>query len=141
MASEFLKRDEQSLAQRLQAEENRNRLAKVARDRDRALAHQNQNEGQMTIDGQEEGDEEATDTDNRSGATDIPGSKTIVIHPGSQNLRIGLASDPLPKTVPMVVARKSEQSESEEHAEEPRPKRRKVEGQGDQLGLEEWVSL
>ncbi|EPY53461.1 actin-like protein Arp8 [Schizosaccharomyces cryophilus OY26] len=33
-------------------------------------------------------------------------AKTVVIHVGSQNLRIGLASDHSPKTVPMVVARR-----------------------------------
>lgn len=53
------------------------------------------------------------------------GSKVIVIHPGSQNLRIGLANDPLPKTIPMVIARKWSTSESEEHDGEPRPKRLK----------------
>jgi len=95
----------------------------------------------MAVDGQEAGDDELPDTDVRSGIMEVPGSKTIVIHPGSQNLRIGLASDPLPKTVPMVVARKAEHSESEENAGEPKPKRRKVEGQGEQVCLEGWVSL
>jgi len=95
----------------------------------------------MAIDGQEADDDELPDTDLRSEATEIPGSKTIVIHPGSQNLRIGLANDPLPKTVPMVIARKAEQSESEADAGEPKPKRRKVESQVDQVGLEDWVSL
>ena len=58
---------------------------------------------------------------------DALGSKVIVIHPGSQNLRIGLASDALPKTVPMAIARKWEVSESEEEGGEPSPKRRKTE--------------
>jgi len=35
------------------------------------------------------------------------GSKVIVIHIGSRNLRIGLASDTFPHTVPMVIARPS----------------------------------
>jgi len=95
----------------------------------------------MAIDGPEAGDDEMPDSDLRSGATEIPGSKTIIIHPGSRNLRVGLASDPLPKTVPMVVARKAEQSESETGTGEPKPKRRKVEGQAEQVELEDWVGL
>jgi actin-related protein 8 len=58
--------------------------------------------------------------------TDI--SKLIVIHPGSQNLRIGLGSDALPKTIPMVIARKWKESECEEDGGEPSPKRLKLEG-------------
>lgn len=34
-----------------------------------------------------------------------PGNKTIVIHPGSTTLRIGLASDQAPLNIPFVVAR------------------------------------
>jgi len=34
------------------------------------------------------------------------GQDTLVINPGSRYLRIGLASDPLPKTVPHVIARR-----------------------------------
>lgn len=58
---------------------------------------------------------------------DALGSKVIVIHLGSQNLRIGLASDALPKTVPMVIARKWKLSESEEKGSESKPKRLKSE--------------
>lgn len=35
------------------------------------------------------------------------GSKVIVIHPGSRNLRIGLASETFPHSVPMVIVRPS----------------------------------
>ena len=52
------------------------------------------------------------------------GSKTIVIHVGSQNLRLGLATDALPKTVPMVLAKKAKRSEAE--GSEPIPKRLKL---------------
>lgn len=52
------------------------------------------------------------------------GSKVIVIHPGSQNLRIGLANDALPKSLPNVIARMSPKAEFEE--EERSPKRMKV---------------
>jgi actin-related protein 8 len=58
--------------------------------------------------------------------TEALGSKVIVIHVGSQNLRIGLASDALPKTVPMVIAKRSKRSESEEEGTEPKPKRLKM---------------
>jgi len=57
-------------------------------------------------------------------ASDNYGSKTIVIHVGSQNLRLGLATDALPKTVPMVIAKKAARSEAEDS--EPRPKRVKL---------------
>lgn len=35
-----------------------------------------------------------------------PGSKTLVIHPGSRWLKIGMASDVFPVSVPNVIARK-----------------------------------
>ena len=123
--SDYLKRDDQYLAFRLQNEENRNRMAKSAKDRDRALAMAKANdlgipEADTEIDGvtnMEDGAEDAQ--------VEAVGSKVIAIHVGSQNLRIGLASDALPKTVPMVIARKSNTSESED-AEEPTPKRVKL---------------
>lgn len=61
------------------------------------------------------------------------GSKTIVIHVGSQNLRLGFATDALPKTIPMVIARKSKKTEAEDS--EPSPKRIKL---GDDIPSEEW---
>lgn len=61
------------------------------------------------------------------------GSKTIVIHVGSQNLRLGLATDALPKTVPMVIARRSARTEAED--DEPVPKRLKLD---DDAPSEEW---
>ena len=57
------------------------------------------------------------------------GSKIIVIHPGSQNLRIGFASDALPKSIPNVIARRSEKAEFE--FEERCPKRVKLDEDGD----------
>ena len=47
-------------------------------------------------------DEESEDEE-----TEQTGSKVIVIHLGSRNLRIGLASQTFPHTVPMVIARPS----------------------------------
>jgi actin-related protein 8 len=95
-------------------------MAKTAKDRDRALA----------LGKQEQGDAEDGDTameDAEEAPTETAGSKVIVLHLGSQNLRIGLASDALPKTVPMVIARKSAKNESEDGVE-PRPKRVKLSG-------------
>ena len=97
-----------------------------AKDRDRALAQARPNdlpaaEPEIYMD-------DDVGMDDIGGALtgqDALGSKVIVIHPGSQNLRIGLASDALPKTVPMVIARKWKQSESEEDDGEPSPKRLK----------------
>ncbi|EED20539.1 chromatin remodeling complex subunit (Arp8), putative [Talaromyces stipitatus ATCC 10500] len=118
--TDYLKRDDQLLAYRLQNEEARNRMTKTAKDRDRALALGKQEQADTEADGDAvmEDAEEAVEAE-------TAGSKVIVLHLGSQNLRIGLASDALPKTVPMVIARKSTQNESEDGVE-PRPKRVKL---------------
>ena len=116
--TDYLKRDEQMLAFRSQKEEDRNRMIKQARDRDRALAQGQvlEPDGDVDMDdGEEEGEDEASS-----------GAKIIVIHFGSQNLRVGLANDALPKTVPMVIARQAQRSECEENDGEPAPKRAKL---------------
>ncbi|KIX93610.1 uncharacterized protein Z520_10788 [Fonsecaea multimorphosa CBS 102226] len=116
--TDYLKRDEQILAFRSQQEEARNKMVKQAKDRDRALAQGRTvgPDGDIEMDdGEEEAEDEASS-----------GAKTIVIHIGSQNLRVGLANDALPKTVPMVIARRSAKSESEEGDGEPAPKRAKL---------------
>ena len=97
-------------------------MTKAARDKDRALAQGGTNGAPVDPD---------VDMDDDAGmeegaGVETYGSRTIIIHPGSQNLRIGLATDALPKTVPMVIARKAPQSESEESSGEPRPKRMKM---------------
>ncbi|EXJ69087.1 uncharacterized protein A1O5_08022 [Cladophialophora psammophila CBS 110553] len=116
--TDYLKRDEQILAFRSQQEEARNKMVKQAKDRDRALA-QGKTVGPDGDIEMEDGEEEAEDEASS-------GAKTIVIHIGSQNLRVGLANDALPKTVPMVIARRSAKSESEEGDGEPAPKRAKL---------------
>lgn len=121
--TEYLKRDDQILAYRLQQEEARNRMTKQAKDRDRALAQGRP----IGPDGDVEMDEEQDEVQDE----DTKGTKTIVIHVGSQNLRIGLASDALPKTVPMVIAKRSQKSESEEGDGEPKPKRVKLDDGSD----------
>lgn len=121
LSSDYLKRDDQYLAFRLQNEEARTKMTKSAKDRDRALAMAKSNEAPEA---EAEADGDAAMEDAEETPAEAAGSKVIVIHVGSQNLRIGLASDALPKTVPMVIARKSATNESEDH-EEPKPKRLK----------------
>ncbi|KAL8822743.1 MAG: hypothetical protein Q9191_006529, partial [Dirinaria sp. TL-2023a] len=95
-----------------------------AKDRDREMAQS----GVIDIsiaDADMDVDDDVGMDDGMGSGQEALGSKVIVIHPGSQNLRIGLANDPLPKTIPMVIARKWPTSESEEHDGEPKPKRLK----------------
>lgn len=117
--TDYLKRDEQILAVRSQHEETRNKMVKEAKDRDRALANGQPvgPDGDVDMEDDQEGLEDEASN----------GSKCIVLHLGSQNLRVGLASDALPKTVPMVIARRAESSEEEEGDGEPAPKRVKLE--------------
>ncbi|KAH7139221.1 hypothetical protein B0J11DRAFT_38310 [Dendryphion nanum] len=119
--TEFLKREEQYLAFRAPLEEATARMVQQARDKDRALAYGVPVEGSL-----EQMDEGGDDTIMISTQDDI--SKLVVIHIGSQNLRIGLGTDALPKTVPMVIARKWKENESESNNGEPCPKRLKVDG-------------
>lgn len=124
---DYLKRDDQILALRLQNEEARNRMTKHAKDRDRALAMAKPHELPLPDGDVEMGEDAALEEDGGAlTGQDALGSKVIVMHIGSQNLRIGLASDALPKNVPMVIARKSKENESEQDGCEPRPKRLKL---------------
>ncbi|KAI9823125.1 MAG: hypothetical protein M1819_001508 [Sarea resinae] len=124
--TEYLKRDDQILVYRNANEENRNRMMREAKDKDRALAAASRNEVPMADPDAEMADGNAAE--DGSGAAAGQGSKVIIIHPGSQNLRIGLASDALPKTVPMVIARKAKFNESELASADPKPKRVRKEG-------------
>jgi actin-related protein 8 len=49
--------------------------------------------------------QESTETPSEEEENELSGSKVIVIHPGSRNLRIGLASQAFPQMVPMVIVR------------------------------------
>ena len=116
--TDYLKRDEQILAVRSQQEEVRNKMVKQAKDRDRALA-----QGKVVgPDGDIEMDEDQDEEEDEVSS----GARCIVVHLGSQNLRVGLANDALPRTLPMVIARRAELSESEEDDGEPAPKRIKL---------------
>lgn len=128
-ASDYMKRDDQILSFRLQNEANRDRLVQNAKDRDRAMNNTN-GEVPLPLDDLQGEDGPAPST------AFMDPSKIIVIHPGSQNLRIGFASDALPKTIPMTLATKYPQTESEMHEALPR---RQFEGRTmDQQHGEEW---
>ncbi|KAG9257233.1 uncharacterized protein F5Z01DRAFT_679882 [Emericellopsis atlantica] len=120
--TDYMKRDDQILALRLQNEANRDKLVQNARDRDRVLSKPANGEVPLPI--PDLADDEGTATPSNG----IDPSKIIVIHPGSQNLRIGFASDALPRTIPMT--------ESEMH--EALPRRQFEAKNTDQQYGEEW---
>ncbi|KAJ8114523.1 hypothetical protein ONZ43_g4885 [Nemania bipapillata] len=128
--TDYMKRDDQVLALRLQTEAARDRLVQSAKDRDRALAQNGLAEVPLPV-ANIQPEEAAVPS---SDGTDP--SKVIVIHPGSQNLRIGFASDALPKTIPMTVATKFPQTESEMY--EALPRRQFEAKTTDQQYGEEW---
>ncbi|KAH7329360.1 actin-related protein, ARP8 class [Stachybotrys elegans] len=111
--TDYMKRDDQVLALRLQSDATRDKLVQSARDRDRALSKTANGELPLP----------AADIPEEEGATTPAGldpSRVIVIHPGSQNLRIGFASDALPKTIPATLATKFPHTESELYEALPR---------------------
>ncbi|KAI1467289.1 actin-like ATPase domain-containing protein [Daldinia caldariorum] len=128
--TDYMKRDDQVLALRLQAEANRDRLVQSAKDRDRALARNGHAEVPLPV------SDIQPDDAAPSVSEGLDPSKVIVIHPGSQNLRIGFASDALPKTIPMAIATRFPQTESEMYEALPR---RQFEAKTlDQQYGEEW---
>ena len=129
LLSEFMKRDDQVLATRLQQEERLNARKKAAIDVDRARAYGGQ-DGAPDPEPDVDMDDDVQMDD---GGGENFGAKTIIIQIGSQNLRLGLATDALPKTVPMVIARKSARTEAEDG--EPTPKKLKLD---DDAPSEEW---
>ncbi|KAK4137338.1 actin-like ATPase domain-containing protein [Trichocladium antarcticum] len=129
--TDYMKRDDQILSLRLQAEANRDRLVQNAKDRDRALNTSIANGEVPLPDDELQGDDGAAPP-----TAFLDPSKIIVIHPGSQNMRIGFASDALPKTVPMALATKYPQTESEMY--EALPRRQFEERTMEQQHGEEW---
>ncbi|WZH44420.1 Actin [Fusarium acuminatum] len=128
--TDYMKRDDQVLALRLQSDATRDRLVQSARDRDRVLSKSANGELPLPV----------ADLPDEDGATTpsagIDPSRIIVIHPGSQNLRIGFASDALPKTIPMTLATKFPQTESDMY--EALPRRQFEAKTADQQYGEEW---
>lgn len=120
-----MKRDDQILPFRLQNEANRDKMIRNAKDKDRALARTGNTDVPIPTNG--EGDLDDEDGGVNDG---FDASKVVVIHPGSQNLRIGLASDALPKSIPMTLAAKWTTTESQDY--EPRPKRLKLDTTSEQ---------
>lgn len=106
--TEYLKRDDQILAYRTWNEEQK-RL-KELKDKEKAEKSE-----QLTATAPVE-DVTMPDADEEAAAVEDEtlGSKTIVIHPGSRNLRIGLASHAFPKTVPNVIAHKVRDSRQQD---------------------------
>lgn len=125
-----MKRDDQILALRLETDATRDKLVQNARDKDRMLSKPANGELPLPIPDMVDEDGAATP----AGAIDP--SRIIVIHPGSQNLRIGFASDALPKTVPTTLATEYAQTESEIH--EALPRRQFEAKNNDQVYGEEW---
>jgi actin-related protein 8 len=125
-----MKRDDQILALRLQSDASRDRMVQNARDRDRALSKPANGELPLPVPEPVEEDAAGTTT------AVIDPSRIIVIHPGSQNLRIGFASDALPRTIPMTLATKFPQTESEMY--EALPRRQFEAKTTDQQYGEEW---
>ncbi|KAH6624942.1 ARP8-like protein [Chaetomium sp. MPI-SDFR-AT-0129] len=129
--TDYMKRDDQILSFRLQSEANRDRLVQTAKDRDRAMNVANAN-GEVPLPVEEV---QGEDGPGPASTFEDP-SKIIVIHPGSQNLRVGFASDALPKTIPMTLATQYPQTESEMH--EALPRRQFEERSMDLQHGEEW---
>ncbi|KAJ3942460.1 actin-like protein arp8 [Colletotrichum fioriniae] len=128
--TDYMKRDDQILALRLQGDATRDRIVQAAKDRDRALAQSGRAEVPLVIP-ELQPDEAPADAN-----AGLDPSKVIVIHPGSQNLRIGFASDALPKSIPMTLATKFPQTEAEMHEALPR-RQFEAKTQDQQYG-EEW---
>ncbi|GAO13138.1 hypothetical protein UVI_02024960 [Ustilaginoidea virens] len=128
--SDYMKRDDQVLALRLQCDATRDRLVQSARDRDRILSKPPN--GDLPLPVPDLADEDGAGTP--SGGVDP--TRIIVIHPGSQNFRIGFASDALPRTIPAALATTFPQTESEMY--EALPRRQFEAKTTDQQYGEEW---
>lgn len=131
-----MKRDDQILPLRLQNEANRDRIVQSAKDRDRERALNPRGEVPLLAEDVPEEEGPAQDEDGAGQAKNDP-SHIIVIHPGSQNLRIGFASDALPKTIPMTLATRFPQTESEQY--EALPRRQFEAKTPDEQYGEEWA--
>lgn len=116
-----MKRDDQILPLRVQNDANRDRLVQSAKDRDRERALNPRGEVPLLAEDVPEEEVAVPDEDGNVPVKNDP-SRIIIIHPGSQNLRIGFASDALPKTIPMTLATRFPQTEAEQYEALPRRK-------------------
>lgn len=78
----------------------------------------------------EDEDDDDDENDNEEGNTEASrmGADTIVVHPGSQSLRIGRSTEAFPAVVPMVVGVRQEQKESDTSL---KPQREIIDGEAD----------
>ncbi|KAJ4165859.1 hypothetical protein LMH87_007469 [Akanthomyces muscarius] len=113
--TDYMKRDDQVLALRLQNDATRDKLVQIP------LPVPNLAD-----------DEDGAATPSNA----IDPSRIIVIHPGSQNLRIGFASDALPKTIPTALATKFARTEADMF--EALPRRQFEAKTSEQQYGEEW---
>lgn len=127
-----MKRDDQILSTRLQNDATRDKLVQNARDRDRLLSKPANGELPLPIPADLAADEDGAATPSAV----IDPARIIVVHPGSQNLRVGFASDALPKTIPATLATKYSQTEAELF--EALPRRQFEAKTTDQQYGEEW---
>lgn len=114
-----MKRDDQILPLRIQNEAHRDRIVQTAKDRDRERALNPRGEVPLLPDDAAAEEYAGPDEDGPVPVKNDP-SRIIIIHPGSQNLRIGFASDALPKTIPMTLATRFPQTEAEQYEALPR---------------------
>ncbi|CDR45325.1 CYFA0S17e01640g1_1 [Cyberlindnera fabianii] len=118
--TDYLKKDEQSYILRERKEARLGKTPSKSGSRapgsTPALADDDE---EMNDDDEDNDDENADEEDTDE---DRAGRRTIVIHPGSRNIRIGLGTDLNPKTIPFVMAvpgtphpsRESEHSNTEQ---------------------------
>lgn len=100
--ADYLKKDEQAML--IRNWRNEKNLQTQSKDPSKA---NNASEAKKTTNGDDDDDDD--DDDDNEGEEGAPGKgsmghDTIVIHPGSQLMRIGRATDGLPNSVPMVIA-------------------------------------
>ncbi|TGZ77044.1 chromatin remodeling complex subunit [Ascodesmis nigricans] len=130
--TEYLKRDDQIMVLREQGEEALRQQAIQLEKQKRVDQMSLDPAAILSRDADVDGDGEKEDGDedeNEEEAVERRGAKVIVIHPGSQNLRLGFASDVVPKSMPFVIARRGETPEY--LTEEQSPKRVKLDDDGD----------
>lgn len=111
--TEYLKSDSQYFAHR-QISENAKKAAQLKKSKlaERELLEEAKIVTSARTDPVNDESEEDDEEETAERAT--LGSKTIVLHLGSRNTRLGLASDPHPRTIPTVIARKVGHKRKEE---------------------------
>lgn len=125
--TDYLKKDDQIfiLRERKQIRLNKVQLKQIKKDQGTPIPGATPNIGADEEDEME--DDEPEEIDDRLG------SKTIVIHPGSRNIRIGLGSDVYPKTFPFVLAIPKDDQTNKEDDDEVDENQQIVQEQGRKL--------